>query len=191
MRTLQANGATIALHGYRHLCTSRGRSLVPLHRQSEFAGVAEPTQRQWIHLGLEILRSHGINASIWIAPRHGFDRATLRALRSEGIGLLCDGFTLRPFLRGGIVWLPQQLWEPVAKYYGLWTICIHSNTATDAQFAHVREFISRHRSQFTTVERAVSELGSDPLTLREQFAQTTSILSIRIRQSMKKTLGRP
>jgi predicted deacetylase len=30
MRARQASGATIALHGYRHLCVNRGRSLVPL-----------------------------------------------------------------------------------------------------------------------------------------------------------------
>jgi hypothetical protein len=38
MREWQASGATIALHGYQHLCLARGRSLVNLHSQSEFAG---------------------------------------------------------------------------------------------------------------------------------------------------------
>src|SRR5271165_6997866 len=43
MRRMEASGATIALHGYRHLCTSEGVSLVPLHRNTEFAGVPEDT----------------------------------------------------------------------------------------------------------------------------------------------------
>lgn len=73
MRALEAAGATIALHGYRHLCQSTGRSLLPLHRRTEFAGVPLAIQRQWIHAGLEILRSQRLNPKIWIAPRHGFD----------------------------------------------------------------------------------------------------------------------
>ena len=52
MRMLEAAGATIGLHGYRHLCESRGRSLLGLARTSEFAGVAAETQRAWIHEGL-------------------------------------------------------------------------------------------------------------------------------------------
>src|ERR1700693_4921108 len=38
MRELQAEGATIAVHGYRHLCMERRGSLVPLHHRSGFAG---------------------------------------------------------------------------------------------------------------------------------------------------------
>ncbi len=189
MRMLQASGATIGLHGYRHLCTSRSRSLVPLHRQSEFAGVAESTQREWIHAGLEILRTHNHNPKIWVAPRHGFDRATRRALQSEGVALLSDGFALRPFRRDGITCLPQQLWEPVAKESGLWTICIHANTAPNAQCQQLRDFISCHQAQFTSVDRALARFGSDPLTWREQLDQAASIMRIRIRQSMKKILG--
>ncbi len=133
MRALEAGGATIALHGFQHLCKSKGRSLVPLHRHSEFAGVDEETQRQWIHAGLEILRGHGLNPRIWVAPRHGFDASTLRALSQEGIKLLSDGFARVPFTRGGLTWIPQQLWEPVVKPAGLWTICVHSNTARGSQ----------------------------------------------------------
>ena len=69
MRLLEAAGAAIALHGYRHLCTSRGRSLVALHPETEFAGVPEETQRTWIGAGLAILRGHGLHPKLWVAPR--------------------------------------------------------------------------------------------------------------------------
>lgn len=39
IRILESAGATIGLHGFRHLCLSRGRSLLGLHRTSEFAGI--------------------------------------------------------------------------------------------------------------------------------------------------------
>jgi predicted deacetylase len=189
MRELEADGASIGLHGFRHLWAARGRSLVPLHDESEFAGVPEAMQRQWIHEGLEILRDYGLNPTIWVAPRHGFDRATLRVLLQEGIGVLSDGFAQRPFLRGGVVWIPQQLWGPQHKRSGLWTICLHSNTATDAQIKDLREFLSQHRSQLTTVERVRAEFEATQLTLAEQIGQEAATIRIRTRRSLKTLLA--
>lgn len=182
MRAMQAAGAAIGLHGYRHLCVSRGRSLVPLHRETEFAGVAEATQRAWIHDGIAILRGNGLRPSVWVAPRHGFDRATLRALRQEEIGLLSDGFARRPFLRGGIAWIPQQLWAPVVKTEGLWTICIHPNTAPDALVAELALFLKNYADQFTSVERVMSESQPTELDFFERMNEAGALLRIRARQ---------
>jgi hypothetical protein len=190
MRALQASGATIGLHGFRHLCASRGHSLVPLHHETEFAGVAEERQRRWIREGLEILRARGLNPTIWVAPRHGFDRATLRVLREEGIGLLSDGFARRPFVRNGLTWIPQQLWAPEAKLRGLWTICVHPNSAPDSLVERLREFLRKHAAQFTTVERAIAELKPTPLNIAERLAAELAILEIRGRKGLKRLLGR-
>lgn len=167
MRSMESAGATIGLHGYRHVCSSNGRSLVPLHQHSEFAGAAEETQREWVQAGLAILRSHGLNPQIWIAPRHGFDRVTLRVLREEGINLVSDGFARAPFRRDGLTWIPQQLWAPVYKSSGLWTICVHSNTATDSQVKELRMFLSRHAGQFTSVDQVLAELAPSELDMTE------------------------
>lgn len=145
MRALEAAGATMALHGYQHLCAAAGRSLVPLSRQSEFAGVPEPTQRAWIREGLGILRGHGLTPRIWVAPRHGFDKQTLRALRAEGIAALSDGVARKPFMRCGLVWIPQQLWAPQQKDRGLWTICIHPHTAKEEDLRDYAHFSARTR----------------------------------------------
>ncbi len=157
MRELETAGATIGLHGYQHLSNGRGRSLVALHRRTEFAGIAEETQRAWIHAGLQILRGHGLDPRIWVAPRHGFDAGTLSALRAEGIGILSDGFARVPFVRGGVTWIPQQLWGPVEKRQGLWTICVHPNMAEDAQVDRLRAFLRNHAAQFTSVERVLAQ----------------------------------
>lgn len=168
MRAMESAGATIALHGYRHLSQSRGRSLVALHRTTEFAGVAEETQRQWIHAGLEILRGHGLNPRIWVAPRHGFDRQTLRAVLEEGIDVLSDGFARVPFVRGGVIWIPQQLWEPLEKPRGLWTISVHPNTAEDSSVDRLRGFLRDHAARFTSVERVLTEMRPTRLSATER-----------------------
>jgi len=186
MCALEAAGATIALHGFQHLCTSKGTSLVPLHNHSEFAGVDEETQRQWIHSGLKILRGHGLNPRIWVAPRHGFDASTLRALSHEGIKLLSDGFARLPFTRGGLTWIPQQLWRPVEKNKGLWTICLHSNFANAAQVAQLRDFLSEHGTQFTSVERVMAELSPAELSLNEKCRENLALWRTRAAKAKRR-----
>jgi predicted deacetylase len=165
MRSLEAAGAAIGLHGYRHLCASRGRSLVDLHRISEFVGVPAATQRAWIGAGIGILRGHGLDPNIWVAPRHSFDKHTIQALLGEGISLLSDGFTRAPFLRNSMTWIPQQLWAPVEKERGLWTVCIHPNTASDAEIAALRGFVATHAAEFTSLDRVLFRFEPATLTL--------------------------
>lgn len=162
---LEAAGAAIGLHGFRHLPCSHGRSLVPLHRTTEFAGASESTQRAWIRAGLEILRGKGLKPKLWVAPRHGFDRTTLRVLKQEGIEMLSDGFARRPFVRGGVVWLPQQLWAPEERGPGLWTICIHPDTETENGLTELAGFLRVHRAEFISVEQAVREFPAQPYGL--------------------------
>lgn len=190
MRALQTAGTAIGLHGYRHLCTSRGRSLIPLHRESEFAGIAEATQREWIAAGLRILREHGLKPTIWVAPRHGFDGATLRALQAEGIGAISDDFARRAFTRDGLLWIPQQLWSPELKPSGLWTICLHANTATDAQVEELRAFLRRHSGQFTSVDQVLAESNLTPLSPAERLAARSAIERIRARKTLKRLTRR-
>jgi len=160
IRALEARGAAVGLHGYQHLCNSRDGSLLPLHRHTEFANVDPVTQREWIRAGLQILRGQGLTPKLWVAPRHGFDWNTLEALRAEGITVLSDGFARLPVRRGGITWIPQQLWSPVQKSRGLWTICIHANTARGVEIDRLHEFLRTHAGQFTSVERVLAEFDA-------------------------------
>lgn len=186
MRAMEQAGATIGLHGYRHLCESKGRSLLGLHRHSEFAGEPEQTQRQWIREGVGILRGQGLNPRIFVAPRHGFDHATLRALRAEGITLISDGFARVPFKSGGVTWIPQQIWEPVEKESGLWTICIHTNSASDAQVARLHNFLRHYSAQFTTVERVQEELSGGSLGAGEWLRASLALWRVRFALARKR-----
>ena len=180
MREHQSLGATIGLHGYQHLCNSEGRSLLPLHRQSEFAGAPRFYQRQWIEAGLKILRGNGLNPTIWVAPRHGFDRKTLHCLREEGIGLVSDGFASRPYRSLGVTWLPQQLWGPMMCETGLWTICLHPNTASEQSVEDLGCFLSRFGPQFTSVERALAEWPTEDRCLADILFSSKMLLQIQL-----------
>lgn len=171
LRGLQDTGAAIALHGFSHLCKSTGRSLLPLHQHTEFAGLDYHEQTRLIAEGLEILRSHGLDPKLWVAPRHGFDRFTLHALRNQGIQYLSDGFARVPYLRGGLVWIPMQLWSPVPHTKGLWTICLHPNTMDTTAIEQLRVFLLRHADQFTSFDRVVADFPPQPLTGFERLYQ--------------------
>jgi predicted deacetylase len=186
LRAMEAAGATIALHGYRHLCDSQGESLLSLHRHTEFAGVPEVTQRRWIREGRGILRGQGLNPTIFVAPRHGFDHATLRALRNEGIPLLSDGFARIPFNRGGITWIPQQLWRPVEKSSGLWTICIHSNFTHASHVDELRAFIRDHAAQFTSVDRVLAEYPPGKLGPIERLYEVLTLWRAQARRARRR-----
>jgi predicted deacetylase len=183
MRALEAAGATVALHGYRHECRSLGRSLLGLHSRTEFAGIPEEVQRHWIRAGLEILREKGLSPRLFVAPRHGFDSATLRALVEEGLAVLSDGFATRPFTRKGAIWLPQQLWEPVAKRHGLWTICLHTNTATPELERKLDLFLDEHADQFTNFDRVISEYKPTALRWNERLGEIFDTCRIRLRSA--------
>jgi len=186
IRAMEAAGATVALHGYQHLCGSWGGSLLKLHRRTEFAGVDPEIQRRWIHTGLQILRGHGLSPKLWVAPRHGFDRNTLFALRTEGIKALSDGFARQPVIRDGITWIPQQLWGPVKKSKGLWTICVHTNTAHSSLIEQLSRFLRQYAAQFTSVDRVLAEGWPAKLTLNERIYESWAMWRAKAKHDMKR-----
>jgi predicted deacetylase len=188
MRSMQAAGASVALHGYRHICNSFGNSLLPLHKRSEFAGVPAETQRLWIRAGVEILRGHGLDPKIWVAPRHGFDRTTLEVLRGEGILILSDGLARRPLLRGGLAWIPQQLWAPVEKTKGVWTICLHSNSASGAQLEDLEGFLRQHANQFTSVDRLLAEFPAASPGVPDLACEFLALRRLKLKNARKRLL---
>lgn len=183
MRTLQTGGATIAMHGYRHLCESSGKSILQVHRKSEFAGVDEQTQRKWIRTGISILRGHGLKPRLFVAPRHGFDHATLRALIAEGLHFLSDGFATRPFTRGKVVWIPQQLWEPAKKNSGLWTICIHANTASAVVAEELDTFLRGSAEQFLSFDDVMENYDCLSLNWTERLNAWLAAQRVRLRST--------
>lgn len=187
MRELEASGATIALHGYQHLCSREGRSLIPLHRTSEFAGAPFDQQCASIEAGLAILRSHGLAPRLWIAPRHGFDSNTLLALRRCGIETLCDGLSRVPVHRDGLLWIPQQLWSPLEKTKGVWTICLHPNTTEDGKFAQLRSFLHHHAAQFTSFEQVLADFARSAPSPWERLREAllTRRLQLRLKASLR------
>lgn len=181
LRQMEVAGAAIAVHGYHHLCRSRGKSLLALHPETEFAGVDLDTQRDWIRKGFRILEEKGLHPRLWVGPRHGFDRNTLRALHEVGVKYISDGFARVPHRLCGITCIPQQLWEPVVKSKGLWTICIHPNGASPSSIERLQRFLEDHSNQVTSIDRVVEEFSATGLGLWERMYQRIALTRVRTR----------
>jgi predicted deacetylase len=191
MRTMQAAGAAIAMHGFTHVCDMHGKSLIPSHRMSEFAGATLEAQRDRIARGHAILRSQGLSPRLFVAPRHGFDRNTLHALCEQGIAFLSDGFARIPFARFGVTWIPMQLWSPVVRTAGLWTICIHPNTADDACAENLRRFLNEHAPRFTSFDQVTAEFAPEPLCARERALELIAAARLHFRGWYRRRSRRP
>jgi hypothetical protein len=144
---VERNCVDIAQHGYQHLLDRKpqhathdeGSPLPP--RRSEFAGYSFNEQLEKIQNGREILRARGLKTDYFFAPNHSFDFTTLRALRAASFTAVSDGCALKPYQDRGLVFVPQQLWQPRWMPTGVFTICLHSNEITPSHIRTIRRFL--------------------------------------------------
>ena len=81
------------------------------------------------------MAQHGVVPTMWVAPAHAFDRVTVQALlRETKIRIVSDGIARDQYFEDGIHWLPQTLWSLTDKSSGLWTVCLHPSTMSDADY---------------------------------------------------------
>lgn len=157
MRHLQDRDIVdFAQHGYQHRLTHKpGAALLGpnlgIKAMSEFAGEPYNDQVFKIREGQKILQAQGITTQYWMAPNHSFDRTTLRALHDCNFTAISDGISLFPFSHAGLIFVPQQTWQPRWMPIGVQTICLHSNSIKPLEVKKLRRFLRRpfHFSRFS------------------------------------------
>jgi hypothetical protein len=152
VRTWQARGWTIALHGFQHKFVTADAGLVGLNRCSEFAGLPAQTQKEKLAQALSIFRQEGISTEVWAAPAHSFDHATLHCLLEFGLQVVSDGLFLYPQTDPrGLFWMPQQLSDFRSFPFGVFTICFHLNHWNRARLQFFERQIVAYRSRITSL----------------------------------------
>jgi predicted deacetylase len=128
IKTLQSEGFTIAMHGYKHVFDIRAKGIVTPVKHSEFAGHPYEIQYEKIRKGKEELFLHGIETDIFFAPAHSYDDNTLKALVANGFKYLSDGKSPKPYNRNGIICLPEPTGGiPNMKKKGFYTAVLHAH----------------------------------------------------------------
>jgi len=161
----QSTGWSIALHGYTHLYheVDRRMLVLPFYDRSEFAGLNLEDQCERLKVAYAVFSEHGIKPTVWIAPGHSFDTVTLAALKlSTDIRIVSDGIACHPFAEGGLTFIPQQLWWPKAKLFGIWTVCLHPNTMSTDQIESLERVLEKNDfwRKFITLDRALLSVRS-------------------------------
>lgn len=153
MKDLAQKDWPIAQHGYQHLYKTTEGGILNINEKSEFAGLSYEEQKKKLSLGKTLLEEKlSQPVSWWMAPAHSFDRITCRALKELGFRYITDGIALFPFQKYGLIWIPQQLWQPKKKCFGLWTICIHPDSLTEDFLDKLDSFIGKERGNFPTLK---------------------------------------
>ena len=92
-----------------------------------------------------------------MAPSHSFDINTLKALKSLGFKAITDGYGFYPHKVEGITLVPQLAWMPFPFIpFGVQTICLHTNTMTQAHMDTLIKFIHQNHDRFISFEEALS-----------------------------------
>ena len=143
-------GWTIGLHGYSHVMRPTNvRQILPFYDRSEFSGLSYEEQAEKILKGLAVFSKHDVEAKVFVAPAHSFDKVTVDVIRNEtGLRVISDGVALSPFYHRGLYWVPQQLWSFSEKPFGVWTICVHPNTCTETKLSELRKSFAVHKDSF-------------------------------------------
>ena len=144
-RNWKQKGWTIALHGYQHLYGSQLGGINPVNQYSEYAGVDFETQRKMIRDGVRILNEHGLEAELFFAPAHTFDKNTLAALKEESaIRIVSDTISSDVYFDDGIWFIPLQSGKARSLPVKTATFCYHPNSMSEKDFKHLDCFLKKN-----------------------------------------------
>ena len=152
-------GCEIALHGYNHVYSSSDSGIFPFWNKSEFAGLPLQEQKEKIHQGLAILKSHKIKPRIFFAPSHTLDINTLIALKeTTDIRIISDGIAITPFRINDFVFFPQICGHcRNIPLNGIFTFCYHPNTMSERDFIDLENFLCKNYKVFSTFSSIIKD----------------------------------
>ena len=139
VRNLQTEGWIIAMHGLHHVYTTKKGGMLPLNKQSEFAGIDLEKQITMIAEGKKILGGHGIATDFFMAPSHSYDRNTMTALVENGFRRITDGFGKKAYRRYDMTFYPISFKKDAVlkdNSEGYTTFVVHTNTLNGDDFAY-------------------------------------------------------
>lgn len=159
VKELQEQGWTVAMHGFRHIYTTKKGGLFPLNHFSEFAGVSYEEQSRMLREGRAILEKNGVFTDLFMAPAHSYDRNTLKALTENGFVRMTDGFGSRPYRYKGITFypIPFILERSLCRKKGFTTMVVHANTMTEKDLARYEKLLEEHRESMISYECMLQE----------------------------------
>jgi predicted deacetylase len=137
VRRLEGKGWAIGLHGDTHLVVPiapGAQHEIFFATKSEFVGLPFESQVRKLESAWQQFLAHGVRPVAFVAPNHGFDADTVRAVVQNGnLRFMGDGIGLRLYVDRGLVWLPQIDWRIPRLRFGFRSACLHPSTMTASE----------------------------------------------------------
>ena len=99
-----------------------------------------------------------INA--FMAPAHSLDWNTIEALKQNEIYVVTDGLSAYPYVKNGVLFVPQIASWPKQRILGVDTICFHINTWPDDMFEKLEHFLMNNDIDIISFSDAKSLRGT-------------------------------
>ena len=161
IKTLQdIQGWEIALHGYDHVYISDDSGMFRTNKRAEFAGMPYKVQDEKIKEGKKILESKGLIIQAFMAPSHSLDWNTVKALKNNGIYAVTDGISAFPYMKNGMLFIPQISSWPKKRIFGIDTVCFHINCWTDKMFLDLEKYLRYYKPEIIAFSEAKNIRGN-------------------------------
>lgn len=187
IKSLQMQGYTIAMHGYRHVFDIQARGLSTPKKHSEFAGHPYELQNSKIKEGKRLLNVHGIETDVFFAPAHSYDDNTLKALSVNGFKYMSDGKSMKAYKRHGIVCYPEMTGGlPKLNGYGSYfTAVFHAHEwarkGNEGMFDRFKNFCLTHKEEIVSFEEYKKQSKGCPIIQRASEMMYMSLASLKHR----------
>ena len=187
MRALEKKGYVLAVHGCHHVYSTSKGGMFPLNNFSEFAGRSYEEQKADLQKATDILREHGVDTDIFMAPAHSYDKNTLRALKELGYTKMTDGFGSAPYIWNDMTFYPISflLSRSLKKSSGYTTMVIHSNTVSESEKDKYRELFAKYGKDmisYTEYLKAAPQKRTIFGRIGEYFMAKGKFILVRIRK---------
>mgnify|MGYP001024840276 FL=1 len=163
VKALQKEGWTVAMHGFRHIYTTKKGGCFPLNNFSEFAGIPLAGQQEMLRSGKKILSEKGIETALFMAPAHSYDKNTWKALRAAGFQALTAGFGDNPYRYAGLDFyrISFRLGGTFKKKTGYSTMVVHTNTVSDEDLRRYEGYFQREGVTWISFEEYLRQPKED------------------------------
>lgn len=183
-------GWEVALHGYEHLYKTKNGGIMKRNSKSEFAGISFEEQKIAIKEGKKKLESLGFICKAFMAPSHSFDDNTIKVIDQLNICVITDGKGIFPYEVNGCILMPV----PYSIYrdlpFGIYTICLHTNTMSHDDIENIRKFISQRRKSMITLSEGINEYNSLKykkwINIVNQISNSLMLIGVRCAEIMSK-----
>lgn len=155
----QRKGWEISIHGlnhkYHYHVPRKGYFQLSHSTKTEFAGLPYDKQKEKIEKAIKIFNDNGIKTRSFFSPSHTFDESTVDAVRDSGLTFISDGYSFRPYIKKGVIFVPSICDGPFSFPLGIFTFVFHPENMGEREFSKLIYFLKTNSNKIVRVDEVL------------------------------------